>query len=191
MSSGIYIRNYLCTCLLCRDKDFKNCQTISTDRFHWFTYNRKKGDEESDSDSDATLDDDGVANSDGVISESVSSLLQVGDIAVVWADDPVFFFYLIKVTQEETILEKFITDDYGHTYPPGSHVKGNYLEISSEDPDQTTYYLEKKKAAILSNSIVGICPELSEIKVKIKKKEFPGFILEKHLYDELRELCNL
>ena len=198
VSSGICVRNYLCTCLPCRDKDFKNCQTISTDtfktspgtvRFHWFTYKCKKGDEESDSDSDAALDDDDVANSDGVISES---LLQVGDIAVIWADDLVFFLYLIKVTQEETILEKFITDDYGQTYPPGSRVvKGNYLKISSEDPDQTTYFLEKKKATILSNSIVGICPELSEIKVKIKKKDFPGFILEKHLYDELRELCNL
>ena len=131
MSSGIYARNYLCTCLPCRDQDFKNCQTISTDtfktspetvRFHWFTYKLKKGDEESDSDSDAALDDDDVANSDGVISESVSSLLQGGDIAVIRADDPVFFFYLIKVTQEETKMEKSITDDYGHTYPPGSHV---------------------------------------------------------------------
>ena len=85
----------------------------------------------------------------------------------------------MKVTQQETILEKFITDDYGHTYPPGTRVvEGNYLQISSEDPDQATYYLKKKKAAILSNSIVGICLELSEIKVKIKKKEFPGFILE-------------
>ena len=187
MSSGIYVRNYLCICLPCRDLDFKNCQSISTDtfrtnsetvRFHWFTYKHKKGDEESDSDSDATLDDDDVANSDRVISESVSSLLQVGDIAVIRADDPVFFFSLIKVTQEEMILEKFITDEYGHTYPPGSRVvKGNYLEISSEDPDQTTYYLEKKKAVILSNSIAGICPELSEIKVKLKKKEFPVFIL--------------
>ena len=201
MSSGIYVRNYLCTCLPCRDQDFKNCQTISTDTFrtspemvcfHWFIYRRKKGDEESDSDSDATLDDDDVANSDGVLSESASSLLQVGDIAVIQADNPVLFFYLIKVTQEETILEKSITDDYGHTHPPGSRVvKGNCLKISSEDPDQRPYYLEKKKAAILSNSSVGICPELSEIKVKIKKKEFLGFILEKHLYDGLRELCNL
>ena len=200
MSSGIYVRNYLCTCLPCRDQDFKNYQTISADtfrtspetvHFHWFTYKHKKGDEEWDSDSDATLDDDDVANSDGVISESVPSLLQVGDIAVIQADDPAFFFYLIKVTKEETILEKFITDYYGHTYPPGSCVvKGNYLEISSEDPDQT-YYLEKKKAAILSNSTFGICPELSKITFKIKKKEFPGFILEKHLYDGLRELCNL
>ena len=41
---------------------FLNCQAISTDtfrttpetvRFHWFTYKCKKGDEESDSDSDA------------------------------------------------------------------------------------------------------------------------------------------
>ena len=102
-----YIRNCLCTCLPCRDQDFKKCQTISTYtfrtspeiiRFHWFTYKHKKGDE-SDSDSDATLDDDDIANSDGVISESISSLLQVGDITVVWADDPVLFFYLIKVTQ--------------------------------------------------------------------------------------------
>ena len=117
--------------------------------FHWFTYNRKKGDEESDSDSDAALDDDVVANSDGVISESVSSLLQVGDIAVIRADDPVFFFYLIKVTQEEAILEKLITDNYGHTYPPRSRVvKENYHKISSEDPDQTTYYLEENKAGI-------------------------------------------
>ena len=106
VSSVIYVRNYLCTCLPCRDQDFKNCQTISTDsfrtspetiRFHWSTYKHKKGDEESDSDSDAALDDDDVANSDGVISESVSGLLQVGDIAVIRADDPVFFFYLIKV----------------------------------------------------------------------------------------------
>ena len=88
------------------------------------------------------------------------------------------------------VLEKFITDDYGHTYPPGScAIKENYLEISSEDPDQTNY-LEKKNAATLSYSIVDICPELTEIKAKIKKKEFPGFILEKHLYG-LRELCNL
>ena len=50
------------------------------------------------------LDEDDTANSDGVISKSVSSLLQDGDIAVIRADDPVFFFYLIKVTQEETIL---------------------------------------------------------------------------------------
>ena len=106
VSSVIYVRNYLCTCLPCRDQDFKNCQTISTDsfrtspetiRFHWSTYKHKKGDEESDSDSDAALDDDDVANSDGVISESVSGLLQVDDIAVIRADDPVFFFYLIKV----------------------------------------------------------------------------------------------
>ena len=83
-------------------------------RFHWFTYKHKKGDEESNSDSDANLDDDDIANSDGVISESISSLLQVVDITLIWADDPVF-----------------------------------------------------------------------------KKKEFPGFISEKHLYDELRELCNL
>ena len=102
-----------------------------------------------------------------------------------------FFFNQIKLTQEEMVLEKFITDDYGHTYPPGScAIKENYLEISSEDPDQTTYYLEKKNAATLSYSIVDICPELTEIKAKIKKKEFPGFILEKHLYG-LRELCNL
>ena len=103
-----------------------------------------------------------------------------------------FFFYLIKVTQEETILEKFITDKYGYTHAPGSRVvKGNYVEISSEDPDQTIYYLQEKKAAILSNSIGSICPELSQIQVKIKKKEFPRFILEKHLYDGLREFCNL
>ena len=74
-------------------------------------------------------------------------------------------------------MKKYITDDN--------------LKISNEDPDQTTYYLEKKKAAILSNSIVGIYPELSEIKVEIKKKDFPGFILEKHLYDGLTKLCNL
>ena len=72
--------------------------------FHWFTYKHKKHNEESDSDSETTLDDDDVANSDGVISESVSSLPQVGDMEVIRADDPVFFFYLIKVTQEETML---------------------------------------------------------------------------------------
>ena len=103
----------VCTCLPCIDQDFKNWQAISTDtfrtspetvRFHWFTYKRKKGDEDSDSDRDATLDDDDLANSNGVISETVSSLPQVGDIAVIKADDPVFFLYLIKVTQEETIL---------------------------------------------------------------------------------------
>ena len=143
MSSGKYAKNYLCTCLPCR---------ISTDTFrtspetvclHCITYRQKKGDEESDSDSDAFLDDNDVANSDGVI----SNLLQVGDIAVIWAGDPVFFFYVMKVTQQETILEKFITDDYGHTYPPGTRVvEGNYLQISSEDPDQATYYLKKKKS---------------------------------------------
>ena len=131
VSSEIYVRNYLCTCLPCKDQDFKNCQTISTDTFrtspetgcfHWFTYKCKKGDEESDFDSDAPLNGDDVANSDGVISKSVSSLLQVGNIAVIWVDDPVFFFYLIKVTQEETILKKYITDDYGHTHLPGSCV---------------------------------------------------------------------
>ena len=101
MSSGIFVRNHLCTCLPSRYQDFKNYQVISTDIFrtspeavcfHWFTYKHKKGDEESDSDSDAALDDDDVANGDRVISASVSSLLQVGDIAVIWADDPVFFF---------------------------------------------------------------------------------------------------
>ena len=33
MSSGIYVRNYLCTCLPCREQDFKNCKTISADTF--------------------------------------------------------------------------------------------------------------------------------------------------------------
>ena len=84
MSSGIYVRNYLCTCLPCRVQDLKNCHTISTDTFrtspetvhcYWFTYKCKKGDEESDSDSDAPLDDDDVGNSDWVISKSISSLL--------------------------------------------------------------------------------------------------------------------
>ena len=81
MSSGKYAKNYLCTCLPCR---------ISTDTFrtspetvclHCITCKQKKGDEESDSDSDAFLDDNNVANSDGVI----TNLLQVGDIAVIRA----------------------------------------------------------------------------------------------------------
>ena len=103
----------VCTCQPCTDQGLTNWQTIPTDtfrtcpetvRFQWVTCKRKKGDEDWDSDSDATLDDDDIANKNGVISESVSSLLQVGDITVIKADDPVFFLYLIKVTQEETIL---------------------------------------------------------------------------------------
>ena len=136
MSSEINAKNYLCTYLPCRISTDTFRTSPQTVCFHCITYKQKKGDEESDSDKDASLDDNDLANSGGVI----SNLLQVGHIAVIRADDSVLFFYLIKVTQEETILKKFITDNYCHTYSPGTRVaEGNYQQISSEDPDQANY----------------------------------------------------
>ena len=114
MSSGIYARNYLCTFAYPTEIRIskivtQSLQILSGQVLKWFA-----------SISSLTgikrvlkcqilivmhpLDDNDAANSDGVISKSVSSLLQDDDIAVIRADDPVFFFYLIKVTQEETIL---------------------------------------------------------------------------------------
>ena len=108
------------------------------------------------------------------------------------ADDPVYFFYLLKVTEEESHLQNVLTDDYGHSYPPESNViVGNYLEVSKEEQNKTTYYLDKKKAVILSYSVVGICPELLETHVTFRKKQYPGYVMEKCLFDGLKELCNL
>ena len=72
----------------------------------------------------------------------------------------IFFFYLLKVTKEELNNQCFANDDYGHSYLPGSDVlAGNYLDVSSEEPDETVYYVDNKKAIVLSHSVVGICPQ--------------------------------
>ena len=87
-------------------------------------------------------------------------------VAIAAFEDPVYDFYLLKVTSDGVIeLEKPITDDYSCHYPIGSSVlKGHfYLRENLQD---MTYTLDNKREAIVcAGTVRAICTDLS-----VKKK---------------------
>ena len=65
-------------------------------------------------------------------------MLQVGEIALMKANDPVHFFYLLYLTKEQVNITEIVKDDYSHKYHPGK-ISGKYLEIFKEDKTLTKY----------------------------------------------------
>ena len=64
----------------------------------------------------------------------VADMLQVDKIALIKADDPVHFFYLLYISKEQESITELVKDDYGHKYHPGSKIIcGKYLEVFEED----------------------------------------------------------
>ena len=67
-------------------------------------------------------------------------MLEEGAIAVIKADDPIHFFFLVKITKKPFCPDEF-KDDYGHTYNNNHIILGNYLETDEEDGDMITIHV--------------------------------------------------
>ena len=65
-------------------------------------------------------------------------MLQVGKIALMKANDPVHFFYVLYLTKEQVNITEIVKDDYSHKYHSGK-ISGKYLEIFKEDKTLTKY----------------------------------------------------
>ena len=119
-------------------------------------------------------------------------MLQVGEIALIKADDPVHCFYLLYVTKEQEIIKEMFKDGYGHKYYPGSKIiRRKYLEIFKEEKETTKYYLDQKEAAVLSYSVIGICRELMAVNVYMRKKLVSGYLMENTLKERLKEVSSI
>ena len=124
--------------------------------------------------------------------DDIGEMLQVGEIALFKADDPVHFFYLSYVTKEQEIIKEIFKDDYRHKYYPGSKIiRGKYLEIFKEEKVTTKYYLDQQEAAVLSYSAIGICPELMAVNFYMRKKLVSGYLMENTLKESLKEVSSI
>ena len=61
----------------------------------------------------------------------IEDMVQVREIALTKANDPVHFFYLVLyITKEQGSITEIVKDDYGFKCHPGSKIIcGKYLEI--------------------------------------------------------------
>lgn len=98
-----------------------------------------------------------------------SCIVKCSDVTVIRAGDD-FPYYLLKLVIDPFI--RIIKDDYGHAIPANTKVvQGYYFEIYKETNDGDLYYLDTSKSAIIScYSVVGICPDLTEVEQMRKRK---------------------
>ena len=155
--------------------------------YRWITLKRCSADK-NDNDIDneeSEADDDNVEWH----RNNVSEILKVGDIAIIKADDPVHFFYLVCVTKTAHTLDKKVCD--GHVYQTTHEVLvGNYMEIASEDTVSTKCFVESCVALIPSFSIIGLCPDFHETSIYVKQKLVSYYEIENFLSKGLKWLLN-
>lgn len=103
---------------------------------------------------------------------SVSDRLQICEFALIKADNPFHFFYFLYITKEQESTTEIVKDDCGHKYHPGSKVIcGKKVEIFKEHTTLTKYYVHQQKAAVLSYSVIGLCPGLCLMTRFLHEKE--------------------
>ena len=119
LKSVIFIRNFICTCIPCRDHEFQLCQSkiypaaeifgsiaymsketnFKEISFHWYSFksNSKSNTDESDAckDKEDALDKN-EDEENTMMYGDIGEMLQVGEIALIKADDPVHFFICYK-----------------------------------------------------------------------------------------------
>ena len=83
-----------------------------------------------------------------------------------------FPYYLVKLKKDLFLTDSNIKDGYGQTFHARTKViVGNYNEHFKQAKEGDLYYLDQtKRAAIPCFSVVGVCPELSEIEQKRQGK---------------------
>ena len=93
-----------------------------------------------------------------------SSLVKCNDIAVIQTSDD-FPYYLVKLKKDLFLTDSNTKDDHGQTFPTMIKIiVGNYYEHFKQVNESELYYLDQTKTAVISCfSVVGVCPELSEI----------------------------
>ena len=83
-------------------------------------------------------------------------------VAIAAFEDPIYDFYLLKVTSDGVEeLEEPVTDDYSCHYPSGSAVlKGQFF--LRENLQDMTYTLDTKRLAVVCAGTVGaVCTDVS------------------------------
>ena len=176
LHQGIFIRNFICTCIPCRENNFNHCvfkQDISPGNdcftakftnkseyisYKWTSFKDKSSEESQEVEEtyEEDLFDYGNLNTDLI------DTLKEGSIAVIKADDPIHFFYLLQITKESFTPVEF-KDEYGHVFYSHCIVLGNYLEETvRENINVMEYYVDNKVAAVSVFSIVGLCPPLTD-----------------------------
>ena len=125
--------------------------------------------EDEDDDVDFDLETGDELESDEYIERNAGKMSFKDDMAVINSGDDVFTYYLMVLNQDPYETTKVTTDDYRHTLPPKHRViKGNYLELHTDDKDGFIYYVEKKKEAIVSSLCVRYLPSSNN---KVSEKE--------------------
>ena len=153
----IFVRNRSCYCLDCISGEEENCsnkewlddwQEVKLERESSVATTRQAVRE-----TEATLLDTVVRVADLATKDSV--------VAIAAADDPVYDYYLMKVTSDGVVeLDVATTDDYGCTFPRGSLGLKGYFFIRENIIDMT-YKLDKKKTAfVLAGTVRHVCGEL-------------------------------
>ena len=129
--------------------------------------------EDEDDDVDFNLKTGDELESEEYIERDAGKMIFKNDIAVINLGDDVFTYYLMVLNEDPYETTKVTIDDYRHTLPPNHRViKGNYLELHTDDKDGFIYYVEKKKGAIVSSlCVIGICPPLITKLVRRKDKD--------------------
>ena len=153
----IFVRNRSCYCLDCISGEEENCsnkewlddwQEVKLERESSVATTRQAVRE-----TEATLLDTVVRVADLATKDSV--------VAIAAADDPVYDYYLMKVTSDGVVeLDVATTDDYGCTFPRGSLGLKGYFFIRENIIDMT-YKLDKKKTAfVLAGTVRHVCGDL-------------------------------
>ena len=90
------------------------------------------------------------------------------------------------------MTEDVVKDDYGYVYPSGSSIlQGHYLDFISETRDFKQIYMELKKVAIISPSVVaGLCPPLQGGEIKHRGRMVDVLYVDDGLNEGLKDLCS-
>ena len=92
-------------------------------------------------------------------------------IAIAASENPIYDFYLMKVTSEGVEeLEEPLNDDYSCHYPRGSAVLKGHFFLRENIADMSYTLDSKRLAAVYAATVWHICNELS---VKNKRSNRP------------------
>ena len=82
--------------------------------YKWVIFKSKKQNSKND-DEEFLTDEEHLAEEELQLQNDVAEMIRHGEIAVIKADDPIHFFYLLKITKSHFLPNEVVKDDYGHT----------------------------------------------------------------------------
>ena len=109
----------------CRDFDFKNCHckqfpgdesfSTTSDTFlqntgyityKWVIFKSKKLNSKNEKDEEFLTDEEDLAEEELELQNDFAEMIQYGEIAVIKANDPIHFFYLLKITKSHFFAKR-------------------------------------------------------------------------------------